>query len=44
MYGVGKAMALKKFENTPYLREQANVFICHSAMSDIVAAGEKAIV
>ena len=42
--GVSKAMVLKKFENTPYIREQANVLTCHSAMSDIVAAGEKALV
>ena len=43
LHGVDKAMALKKFENTPYIGEQANVFICRSAMPDIDAAGEKAL-
>ena len=40
LYGVGKATALKKFENAL----QANVFSCHSAVSDVVTAGEKALV
>ena len=44
LYGVGKATALKKFENVPYFREQANVFNCHSPISDILTAGEKALV
>lgn len=44
LYGVGKATALKKFENVPCFREQANTFSCHSAVSDVVAAGEKALV
>ena len=44
LYGVGKATALKKFENVPYLGEQANVFSCHSPVSDILTAGEKALV
>ena len=42
--GVGKATALKKFENVPYFREQANAFGCLSAISDILTAGEKALV
>jgi len=44
LYGVGKATALKKFENVPCFREQANTFSCHSAVSDVVAASEKALV
>ena len=43
LYGVSKATALKKFENVPRFREQANTFSCHSAVSDVVAAGEKAL-
>jgi len=43
-YGVGKAATLKKIENVPYSREQANVFNCHSAISDILTAAEKALV
>ena len=43
LYGVGKATAQKKFENVPCFREQANTFSCHSAVSDVVAAGEKAL-
>ena len=43
-YGVGKATGLKKFENVRCFREQANTFSCHSAVSDVVAAGEKALV
>ena len=39
LYGVGKATALKKFENV----EQAKLFSCHLAVSDIVSAGEKAL-
>ena len=44
LYGVGKATALKKFENVPCFREQANTFSCHSALSDVVAAGDEALV
>ena len=44
LYGVGKATALKKFENALHFKEQANVFSCHSAVSDVVTAGEKALV
>ena len=44
LYGVGKATALKKFENVLHFKEQANVFSCHSAVSDVVSAGEKALV
>ena len=44
LYRVGKATALKKFENVLHLKEQANVFSCHSAVSDVVTAGEKALV
>ena len=44
LYGVGKASALKKFENVLHFKEQANVFSCHSAVSDVVTAGEKAFV
>ena len=36
LYGVGKATAQKKFENVPIFKEQANVFSCHSAVSDVV--------
>lgn len=43
LYQVGKATALKKFENVHCFREQANTFSCHSAVSDVVAAGEKAL-
>ena len=42
--GVGKATALKKFENVLHFKEQANAFSCHSAASDVVTAGEKALV
>ena len=44
LYGVGKATVLKKFENALQFKEQANVFSCHSAVSDVVTAGEKALV
>ena len=44
LYGVGKVTALKKFENVLHFKEQANVFSCHSAVSDVVTAGEKALV
>ena len=44
LYGVGKATALKKFENVPYFREQASVFSCHLVISDILTTGEKALV
>ena len=44
-YGVGKATALKKFENVLNFKEQANVFSYHnSAVSDVVTTGEKALV
>ena len=43
-YGVGKATGLKKFENIRCFSEQANTFSCHSAVSDVVASGEKALV
>ena len=42
LYGVGTA--LKKFENVLHFKEQAYVFSCHSAVSDVVTAGEKALV
>ena len=42
--GVGKAAALKKFENILHFKRQANVLSCHSAVSGIVTAGEKALV
>ena len=44
LYGVGKAAVLKKFENILSFKEQANVFSCHSAVSNVVTAGEKALV
>ena len=44
LYGVGKATALKKSENVLHFKEQANVFSCHSTVSDVVTAGEKALV
>ena len=44
LYGVGKATALKKFENVLHFKEQANIFSCHCAVSDVVTAGEKALV
>ena len=44
LYGVGKATALKKFENVLHFKEQAYAFSCHSAVSDVVTAGEKATV
>ena len=44
LYGVGKATALKKFENVLHFKEQANIFSSHSAVSDVVTAGEKALV
>ncbi len=44
LYGVGKATALKKLKNAHYLMEQAKVFGCRSTVSDIVTAGEKALV
>ena len=44
LYGVGKATALKKFGNVFNFKEQANVFSYHSAVSDVVAIGEKALV
>ena len=44
LYGVGKAIVQKKFENVLSFKEQANVFSCHIAVSDIVTAGEKALV
>ena len=34
----------KKLENVPYLKEHANVFTCHSAVSGVVTTGEKALV
>ena len=44
-YGVGKATALKKFENVLNFKEQANVFSYHnSAVSDVVTTDEKALV
>ena len=44
LYGAGKATALKKFENVFNFKEQANVFSYHSAVSDVVTIGEKALV
>ena len=44
LYGVGKATALKKFENVLHFKQQANVFSRHSTVSDVVSAGEKALV
>ena len=44
LYGVGRATALKKFENVLHFKEQSNVFSCHSAVSDVVTACEKALV
>ena len=44
LYGVGKATALKKLDNVLHFKEQANVFSCHSTVSDVVNAGEKALV
>ena len=35
---------MKKSVDVPYFREQANVFTSHSAVSDIVTAGEKVLV
>ena len=43
IYRVGKATVLKKSENVLGFKEQANVFSCHSAVSDVVTAGEKAL-
>ena len=36
--------SLKRSVDVPYFREQANVFSSHSAVSDIVTAGEKVLV
>ena len=36
LYGVGKATALKKFEDVLHFKEQANAFSSHSAVSDVV--------
>ena len=44
LYGVGKAAVLKKFEKVLSFKEQANVLSSHSAVSDVVTAGEKALV
>ena len=44
LYGVGNPTVLKKLENVLSFKEQANVFSCHSAVSDVVTAGEKALV
>ena len=44
LYGVGKATTLKKLESVPYLKEHGNIFTCHSAVSDVVSPGEKALV
>ena len=44
LYGVGKATVLTKFENVLSFKEQANVFSCHSALSDVVTEGEKALI
>ena len=44
LYGVARATVLKKFENVLHFKEQAYVFSCHSAVSDVVTAGEKALV
>ena len=41
---MGKATVLKKFENVLSFKEQANVFSCHFAVSDVVTAGGKALV
>ena len=44
LYGDGKTIALKKFQNALHFKQEANVFSCHSAVSDVVTAGEKALV
>ena len=44
LYGVGKATALKKFENVFNFKEQTNVFSYLSAVSEVVTMGEKALV
>ena len=44
LYEAGKATALKKFENVFNFKEQANDFSYHSAVSDVVTIGEKALV
>ena len=46
LHGVGKATALKKFENVLNFKEQANVFSYHSAVFDVATSttGEKALV
>ena len=41
---LAKATALKKFENVLHFKQQANIFSCHSTVSDVVSAGEKALV
>ena len=44
LYGVSKATAQKKIENALHFKEQANVFSCHSTVSDVVIAGAKVLV
>lgn len=44
LFEVGKVTALKKLENVLHLKEQVNVFSCHSAVLDVITAGEKALV
>ena len=44
LHRVGKATGLKKFDNILHFKEQANVSSCHSAVSDVVTAGDEALV
>ena len=44
LYGVGKATALKIFENLRHFKALAKVFNSHSTVYDIVRVSEKAVV
>lgn len=44
LHGIGKGVALKKFINSPYFREQAKVFDIDSTTDAIATAGENALV
>ena len=44
VYGIGNAVALKKYANSMHFREQAKVFNSPSTVNDVVLAGENALV
>ena len=44
VHGIGKAAALKKYDNSLHLRKQAKVFNSASSVDDIVVTGENALV